>query len=298
MNNELKNNVILPAWEIIKEDSKIKKFYLFPWLLSIIFLTLILVYQSIYTYVKIFWHNEKEVFDKILTFLESDYWFEAIIILIIFIVVYFLSTPIFEWWLIKYIDSKIKWKPLSSSEALWEWLYKFLPIFEYNNMFSEFKIISIINSYLFMIRFIWIEYIKTINYIFLIMFFLWLIINILFSYSKYPIVLHNKWVFESIWESAKIAILNPRKTIKLYFLIFFLNLRVVINFVIFLLFPIIIVAAIWFITTKFLLIIAISILSIIFIILIFILWYITAVLDVFKTALWYFAYNEWKKRLE
>lgn len=297
MNNDLKEKIILPARKIIRDDTKIKKFYLLPWLLSIIFLTFLLVYQAIYTYVVIFW-NKDETLKKLLKFLESDYFFEAVIVWIIFLLAYFLLSPIFEWGLIKYIDFKNKWTPISSSEAFWQWIYKFLPLFEYNNIFSEFKIISILNFYLFSIRFIWIEFIMIINYIFIIVFIIWLVLNILFIYSKYSIVLNNKNVFESIWESSKISILNIKKTTKLYFLIFFLNLRVIINFIIFLFFPIMIIVAIWLITSKFLLIIAITILSTIFIWLIFALWYLTAVLDVFKTSLWYYAYQEWKKYLE
>lgn len=297
MNNDLKEKIIIPARKIIRDDSKIKKFYLFPWLLSIIFLTCLLVYQSIYTYVVIFW-NKDETLKKLLKFLESDYWFEAIIVWIIFLIIYFLLTPIFEWWLIKYLDFKNKWEPIGSSEAFWQWIYKFLPIFEYNNIFSEFKIVSILNFYLFSIRFIWIEYIMIINYIFIVIFTIWIMLNILFVYSKYSIVLNNKNVFEAIGESSKITILNLKKTTKLFFLIFFLNLRVVVNFIIFLFFPIMIFITIWLITTKFLLVIAITILSIIFIALILAIWYLTAVLEVFKTSLWYYAYQEWKKFLE
>jgi hypothetical protein len=51
MSNNLDNErIILPAWKLVSNDSKIKKFYLFPSLLSTIFLTALLVYQSIYTY--------------------------------------------------------------------------------------------------------------------------------------------------------------------------------------------------------------------------------------------------------
>lgn len=297
MNNDLKEKIILPARKTIRDDTKIKKFYIFPWLLSIIFLTLLLVYQSIYTYVVIFW-NKDETLKNLLKFLESDYWIESITIWILFIIIYTLSIPIFEWWLIKYIDLKNKGTPIGSSEAFWQWLYNFLPLFEYNNIFSEFKIISILNFYLFSIRFIWMEFIKTINYIFIIIFILWLVLNILFVYSKYAIVLNNKNVFQSIWESSKISILNLKRTIKIYFLMFFLNLRVIVNFIIFLFFPIMIFVVIWLITTKFLLIIAVTILSVIFIWLILALWYLTAVLEVFKTSIWYYAYEEWKKNLD
>lgn len=298
MNKELQDKIVLPARKIIKEDVKIKKFYLIPWLLSIIFLTWLLVYQAIYTYVEIFWNSTEDVLRIILNFLESDYWIEALIIWLIFVWIYILMTPIFEWGLIKYIDCKNKWQNISSIDALWQWIYKFLPLFKFNNTFSEFKIMSILNFYLFILRFIWVEYIKILSYIFLLIFIFWFLVNILMVYAKYSIVIWNKWVFEAIWESSKISILNMKTTIKLYFLMLWLNIRVIINFIIFLFFPIAIVLAIWYISTKFLLIATVIILSIIFITLIIIIWYLTAVLEVFRTSIWYYAYIDWKPRLE
>ncbi len=297
MTKLLKENIILPAWNTIKSDTKIKKFYLFPWLLSIIFLTVLLVYQSIYTYVEIFWKKE-EALVIILKFFHSDYVFEILIWSVIFIIIYFLCIPIFEWWLIKYLNKKDNWEELSSSEVLWEWLYRFLPVFEYNNIFSEFKIISILNWYLFTIRFIWIEYLKVISYIFIVLLFLGIFVNIILSYSKYIIIIEKKWVFESVWKSAKITILNLKRTVKLYFLMLILNIRVIFNFVIFLIFPVAFVVVLWVITTKIFLILAITILSLLFIAFIIALWYLTAVLEVFKTTIWYFAYKEWIKKLD
>lgn len=298
MNKDLQDKIVLPARKIIKEDIKIKKFYLIPWLLSIIFLTWLLVYQVIYTYVEVFWNNKEEVLRIILNFLESDYWIEALIIWLIFVWIYILMTPIFEWWLIKYIDYKNRWETISSIDAIWQWIYKFLPLFKFNNTFSEFKIMSILNFYLFILRFIWLEYIKILSYIFLVIFIFWFIINIMMAYAKYSIVIWNKWVFEAIWESSKIAILNMKTTIKLYFLMLWLNIRVILNFIIFLFFPIAIVLAIWYISTKFLLMVTVIILSIIFILLIVIIWYLTAVLEVFRTSVWYYAYKEGIIKLE
>lgn len=297
MSNILKDNIIIPARNIIKNDSKIKKFYITPWLLSIIFLTILLVYQSIYTYVEVFW-KKKEALVIILKFFHSNYVFEIITITIIFLLIYFILIPIYEWWLIKYIDNKNKGNEISTSEAFWYWLYKFLPIFEYNNIFSEFNFISILNGYLFSIRFIWIEYIKNINYIFIIIFILSLIINILLAYSKYIMIIENKGIITSLWISSKITTFNFAISIKIYFLMLILNIRVIINFLIFLSFPILIVIAIWLITSKIFLTIAIIILTILFIIFIVILWYLTAVLEIFKTSIWYYAYIEWKNKLK
>ena len=297
MSKIIKDNIIFPAWQIIKNDNKIKNFYIIPWIISIIFLTILLVYQSIYTYVEIFWKKEKALI-IILKFFHSDYVFEVVLTSIIFLIFYFFLIPIFEWWLIKYLENKNKGNNISIGEIFWLWIYKFLQMFEYNNLFSEFKFISVLNGYLFSIRFVWIEYIQRINYIFIIIFFFSFVINILFTYSKYIMLIENKSIISSIWISSKITIINLSTTIKLYFLMFILNVRVVVNFIIFLSFPILMIIALWLITSKIFLTITIVILSILFIIFIVFLWYLTAVLEIFKTAIWYYAYIEWKNKYE
>ena len=297
MSSILKKDIIFPAWEIIREDDKIKKFYFLPWILSTIFLTVLLVYQSIYSYVEIFWKKE-EALVIILKFFHSDYLIEVIIVSFIFIITYIIVLPIFEWALIKYIDTKNKKEECSTSDSIWLWMCRFLPLFEYSNIFSKFKFIAILNAYLFIIRFAWIEYLRYISYIFIIVFIFSIIINVMFAYCKYEIVLWNKKTFESIWSSSKIAILNMATTIKLYFLMFLLNIKVIINFFIFLSFPILIVLILGIFTTKIFLTIAITILIVLFFFCILILWYLTAVLDIFKTSIWYFAYIKGKKKVE
>lgn len=297
MTHTLRDKIIIPAWDMIRNDNKIKGFYFFPWLLSIIFLTVILVYQSIYTYVEIFWKKEQALI-IILKFFHSDYLTEAIIVFIVFLLIYFFLTPIFEGGLIKYLHHKRNQKKLNMSEAFSLWLYKFLPLFEYNNIFAEFKFISILNGYLFIIRFLWVEFISYISYTFLIIFILGTILNIFFSYSKYGIIIENKGVFASVGLSIKIAFLNLKTTIKLHLLIFILNVRVILNFIIFLSFPILMVATIWIITSKIFLLVAITILSVLFICFILLLWYLAAVLEIFTTSIWYFAYIEGQNKVD
>jgi len=224
MDNKIQKNIILPAWDIIRNNGRLKKFYFFPGLLSIIFLSVLLVYQAIYTYVEVFGYKE-DALRIILNFFHSSYALEVIIAWIIFLLVYILITPIFEWGLIKYIESLDNGKKPGISDSLWMWLYRFFPLFEYNNIFSEFKLISILNAYLFVIRFVGIEYFNYISYVFVFVFIFSVVINILFAYSKYVIVVWNKKMFPAIWESSKIAILNITTTFKLYFLMFILHYK-------------------------------------------------------------------------
>jgi len=290
MSNNPKNKILLEAWNLIKDDISLKKMYFIPGLLSIVFLTILLIYQSIYTYVVIF-HQKDKALEIILNFFHSNYAIEIIIIFVIFILIYLLLSPIFEAALIKYISKKSKNEEITPWEALSLGFYKFLPLFKYNNLFSEFKFISVFNWYLFIIRIFDWKYIKEISYVFLVLLILASLINIIIIYSRYIIVLENKQVFNSIAKSTRLSIATFATTLKLYFLMFILNTRVIFNFIIFLAFPVTIITLISLITTKIFLTITIIILSIFFITLILFLGYLTWVLEVFKTAIWFFAYK-------
>lgn len=150
---------------------------------------------------------------------------------------------------------------------------------------------SVLNWYLFVIRFFDWLYIKNISIVFLFIFFFSAIINILFAYSKNIIVIEKKWVFEAITKSIKLSFLDIKATFKIYLFMFFLNFRVIINFLIFLSFPLLIWLIITLWLSKLFLTISIIILSIIFILFILFLWYINWVLEIFKTAIWFYTYK-------
>lgn len=294
----MEKNYILKSWEFVNSDTKIKKFYFIPWLIWVIFLMVILVYQVIYTYVVLFNKQDKALW-IILNIFHSEYFIEVIIFGLILFIFYIIFVPICEWTLIWYLSKKESQdKEVSIWDSFWWGLYSFLPLFEYWNIFSQFKFISIVNIYLFCLRFIWIKYIETLSGAFLVLLLISVVVNILSVYWKFEIVLNNKKSIEALSESIKIAILNIKTTIKIYFFLFLLNLRILVNFFVFLLFPIIISSATLYITSKFYLFITISILTILFIILTIILWYLGWVFDILKTSIWYNAYIEWKKKAD
>lgn len=261
------------------------------------FLMIILVYQVIYTYVELFNQKDKAL-SIILNIFHSWYITEILIIWGIFLIFYIIIIPIFEWSLIWYISKKDSIETqISLSDSISNGVYRFLPLFEYGNIFSQFKFLSIINIYLFCLRFLGVEYIMFLNYIFAFLLIISTIINILFVYCRFEIVLNNKKALESLSGSAKIAILNITTTARIYFFLFLVNIRVILNFLVFLFFPIVIASAITYITTKIYLLIAVFILSIIFIFLIIVLWYLWGVFEIFKISVRYNAYIEWKKKL-
>ena len=295
---DFKKDIILPSWKLIAQDSKVKKFYFLPGVLWILFLTLLLFYQVVYTYV-VLAHKKSEAFSIILKFFEQDYFWEVVIVALIFLFLYIILTPIFEWALIKYISKKDAGEEkISSSDMFWVGLFNFFSIFEYDQMFSKFRLISILNFYLFTLRLLWTEYLNYISWTYFALLLFSILINIFFSYAKYEIVLWWKKVFESAGSSAKIAVLNLKTTIKLYFMIFLLNFRVIFNFIILLIFPFLMALAVGYFTTKIFATISIIILVILFVWLLLFVSYLSAVLEIFTTSLWYHAWKYWIKKVK
>lgn len=125
-----------------------------------------------------------------------------------------------------------------------------------------------------------------------------ILLNIFTAYAKYEIVLENKGVFEAVGISSQIALLNMKVTGKLYLFMFLMNIKVVINFIVFLFFPLVAVFLAGVLTSQIFATIAFVILGILFLIFISILGYMAGVLDVFTTAIWYHAYMSGKEKLE
>lgn len=290
------NTILSPSLELIKNDSKMKRFYFLPGLISVVFLSILLVYQAIYTYIELL-GNKDIILEFVLNLFHSNYATEIIIWATIFILFYILSVPIFEWGLIRYIDQKKSWEA-SRWDSIGFWIYRFAPVFEFNNLTAMFKFMSIVNGYLFALRFLWLDYLWILSLIFLIAFFLSVILNVFIAYAKFEIVLANKGVFEAIASSAQIALLNIKTTLRLYIMMFILNIKVIINFIIFLIFPILSAIILGFISSQIFATILLIILGAIFLFLILVLGYLAWVLEIFTTSIWYHAYIEGKKKLD
>lgn len=296
MDNSFTEDILNPSLQLIKNDSRIKRFYFFPGLLSVIFISVLLVYQTVYTYSVLL--GKKDIaLEWILSFFHSQYIPGVLIFSAIFIVCYIILIPIFEWGLIRYIDAS-KDEPASRSDSFGHGIMRFAPLFEFNNIFNMFKFMSIINGFLFSLRFLGIEYASPLAIIFMIAFLFSIILNILISYARYEIVLEWKSVFEAIGISSQIAFLNIKTTIKLYIFMFIMNIKVLVNFVVFLIFPILSAFIIGFISSQFFIAIIFIILALIFIFLLCMLGYMAGVLEIFTTAIWYNAYKQGKKKLD
>ena len=297
MSHNFTQHILVPSLELIRSDTKIKRFYFLPGLLSVIFLSVLLVYQVIYTYVELLWNTDK-IFQILLDIFHSQYMYEIVVSSAIFLFFYVILLPIFEWALIRYVQDSQKNTPASRSDSFGLGIVRFWALFEYNNIFWMFKLTSILNGFLFSLRGLWLEYIGILSLVFFIAFLGSILLNIFTAYAKYEIVLENKGVFEAVGISSQIALLNMKVTGKLYLFMFLMNIKVVINFIVFLFFPLVAVFLAGVLTSQIFATIAFVILGILFLIFISILGYMAGVLDVFTTAIWYHAYMSGKEKLE
>jgi hypothetical protein len=95
MNKSFTENILNPSLEIIRNDTKIKYFYFFPSTMSVLFLSVLLVYQVVYTYVVLL-GNKDALVQIVLDVFHSPYANTIIIVSVIFILFYVILTPIFE----------------------------------------------------------------------------------------------------------------------------------------------------------------------------------------------------------
>ncbi len=289
-------DILQPSLELIRNDAKLKKFYFFPGFFSMLFLSLIFTYQWIYTYVELLW-NKDQALEIILSFLHSSYIIEILIVIAVIFLIYIIVMPIFEGALIRYIDQRRNGSA-SCSESLWVGMFRFYPLLEFNSIVSIFKFISLINAYLFSLRLLWLEYISILNIFFIVIFLFSCVINTLLAYARFEIILENKSTFESIGISTKISLIHIKTTLKLYFMMFLLNIRVILNFILFILFPLLALSITSYVGSLIFTTILLVILWWVFLFFILALWYLAWVLEIFTKAMWYKSYKIGKEKLK
>ena len=135
MDYEFAKSIIIPSLKIIRSDQKIKRFYFLPGLISVIFLSVLLVYQVVYTYVVLL-GKQDAILELILQLFHSQYLTQIIIAGSILVIFHILLNPIFEGALIRYIDNKSMDWNASRSDSIGFWIVRFYPLFEFNNTFN------------------------------------------------------------------------------------------------------------------------------------------------------------------
>lgn len=168
----------------------------------------------------------------------------------------------------------------------------FLPLFEFQNITSIFRPLSIITFFIFLLRITSPEYYGTIILSVIVYFIIAFTVNIFFAYTRYIIIFEGEKAFEAMGRSIKMTLDNLDITFHIYFTLLFVYVRTIITVVIFVIFPFLISAVITYFTTFIFKIISVVVIFLILAVLLFFVSHLNSVLEIFVDAIWYLAYKD------
>lgn len=294
----MKEDIVIPAWEVASKNAEIKIFNFFPSFLSTFYLSLILLYQVSWTYINVF-NLKDQFFSMVINFVHADYFWEVLVGLGIFFIAYILITPISEGGIIALIDAESRGsKGDNKSLNFWlsKWLKYFLPIFEANNITALFKLLSILTFTIFLLRLFGMAYMGYILIAMGIYFLLAVVINIFLAYTRFFIVLENKKAFDAIVSSSTMALDNMGITFKLYITLILVYVRTVLTVLVFVLLPFVISAIFTYVTVASMKLIFVGVLLVIILVFFVFVSHLNSVLEIFVETLWYRAYIDNKRK--
>lgn len=105
----MREDIVIPAWEVASKNTEIKIFNFFPSFLSTFYLSLILLYQVSWTYINVFNLKDK-FFSMVVNFVHADFFGEVLVGFLLFFFAYILITPISQGGIIALIDAESRGK--------------------------------------------------------------------------------------------------------------------------------------------------------------------------------------------
>jgi hypothetical protein len=223
--------------------------------------------------------------------------FISIGIAICFIGAYFLIPLITEGSVITMIRNILNKERLSCRKGFMGGFKAFWRLMEYHILtaylsplvilFLTFTVISTFGSNL-----------SVLWYIFGFIFIITSLLTFLFTFSEFFIVLEDKNPIEAIMSSTKLVIFNLDKIALILILFAWVFMRIFINMILFLLFPLIIMGIFYFLGTYFSFHITFALISLVGSIAILFLLYLFTFLSVLKTIIWQLLFQELNKEIE
>lgn len=235
----MNKQIVINAWELVSEFHSLKKLNFIPSIFAMAWLLLVLFYQITYTFVGIFGKK-----DEILTFLYSlpshPYFLSFLIAIVGILLLYTILTPLSRGGMIHMMHSYrggAGKKIHRSWQGFFDGLRHFLPMFELHNMLSVFAPITIITATIFLMRIVesplwWLVWtVMGIYFIFA------MVLNLMFSYVPFFVVIEEKRGIKALSASTNFAINNISTTARIFFTNILLYLRTLFVGTIFLLLP-------------------------------------------------------------
>lgn len=288
----MKEEILSKSYQAILEDTKLIRLATITTIIHSIIFVLYVLYQTYFVIHSL--EGKSFGVENIQNYLKFLFWGDSftvifISIVIILVIWYFLLPPIAEASLIYYIDSKEK----SWTQSLTKWFLKFFLMFEYD------WLISLFNFLIFFVAFgrVYVMDIADNPFviaIFIIWFLIIMWVSIALPYTKFYIVLENKWVTDSIKASVHLALQNIDITLRFVWISFLLYFRFLLNIIFIIWVPAIliyIVMKFWFDKVE-----AVKyIMYVVIIVLILLSAYMNGIIEAFFTSFWYRVYKNLTK---
>jgi predicted RNase H-like HicB family nuclease len=297
--------VIEDAWELLTNEPNMKRFNFFPSVLSTLAIGEILLYQIAFAYVQIFGLSH-DFFERVIGVVDDAHGKTIWLYVAAFVAVYLLialAVPLCQAGLLALIDKnqRIANGELALSEARREHFYsyalsrgfmKFFPVFELNNIFLPFNIVSIVIMYSWGLRIFGMESWIPVSIVMGIYLAVSMLANILFSYARFFVVFEDLSPFDAIGASIEMAFDNLSETFELYFTVLLLYLRTFFTALVFLVFPFLIFAALSYLSIGLVRTVGIALLVMVFIFFIGLISHLNSVVEIFTQTVWYNTYRE------
>jgi len=219
-----------------------------------------------------------------------------IVLGVIIFVCYMLTPPVFQGTLISALMRIRKYETIEGSFEVG--VRHFFPMFEFALLTGSFSITTLFTESSFILRW-WGENIFFAALpVLLFIAMAGLIINFLFTYAEYYIVLKNQGITKSIMESSIMVIANLRKTFLVFVLMMLIGVRIVLNVVLVLLIPMLVVVLTTYFATIFLSTVGMVFIGLAALGILIVSSYLLGLFHIFATAVWVLTFAELTEKPE
>jgi len=294
------SSIIRQAWQVTTETPKLKWLILIPTFMAVFIFALKIAWQGYMYAGRLGYINQGfnfETVGSIGKFLSTNsLWDWGILLVVVTLMFMFVIPSWIDGTLILAVDHKLKTpdKYLSTKQKMLKAFGYYFRLFELNAILGIFSLVSIALFTATVFRFFNSSLLVIFGVVLSIYAVISLIINMLFSFAPYYLVVDDDSIGNALKKSAALVFLNLVPTMGIWAIMFLINFRVVVNILVVLGVPIGIFAAITIFNSS-----AATLLSIVFGMAMFgLAAYITSITTVFSTALWIQAFEILKAKKE
>lgn len=290
------SQIMHDAWELTVQRPKLKWFVFVPSFAAVLFFGAQVAWQ-VYTYALEFRFKELSVFDGLESFygfLENNGLLGWAIALTVFVVIFHFA---FAAWVFSTQTLSIRShfenpeKPLRLRQKMIEGFYYFFKIFRLNAILSPFQLISVLFMTATLFRFFHGTIFHSLYPIMIGYGIVAFIVSLFTIYAPYFILFEGMKVKPAIVKSIGLCFIHIERTIGLMLLMFLVNLRIIVNVVVVLGIPVLILSLVSYFATSALFGLAVLGALLIGIGIAALAAYLTALVEVFSTAVWERAYQ-------